>query len=197
MIEKDTLREQYAAMPHSELLTFAQDERHKLTAEGYALLKEEFGRRKLDQGIFEQSDAVHGRSQEVDISTTYGPDHFTAHNWSYALEQKEHGESNAHIICGLRENGLDEPDAHLLLKEMEQHCKQRLINAERDKLTGGVIFICGIAICFLPFSPTANRLVHIIASTAIIFGVLILIKGLFNRSRFKKILQHMEREKKY
>ncbi|MBC7535772.1 MAG: hypothetical protein H7258_08775 [Ferruginibacter sp.] len=195
MIEKSTVREQYAAMPDSELLTFAQEERYKLTAGGLAVLKEEFIRRKLDPVIFEQSDAVPDLLQKVHVSTTDNADHFTAHNWSYALEQKEKGNSNAFIIGGLLENGLEEADAQLLLGQMEQRCKQRLKQAEQDKLTGGVIFISGIAVNFLPYSPTANRLAYIIAWTAIIFGALLLIKGLFNRSRFKKILKHIESEK--
>ncbi|MEO8770563.1 MAG: hypothetical protein ABI402_10775, partial [Ferruginibacter sp.] len=81
-----------------------------------------------------------------------------------------------------------------LLLKMESIAKQKLKKAELEFLIGMAIFASGIAITFLPLSMPANRLTYIVAGCAILIGGLKFIKGLYNKSRFKKITRNFTKE---
>jgi hypothetical protein len=96
---------------------------------------------------------------------------------------------------GLLEFGMEESTATQLLLNMEAIAKQRLKKAELELLVGTAILSSGIAITFLPLSMPANRLTYIIAWCTILLGTLKFVKGIYNKSRFKKIIRNTLSEK--
>lgn len=188
MIDIDTVREKYASMPDSELVTFAKYEAHQLTEEGLNLLNAELLRRELNPGIFQDIEIGNIHAQEND-------DHLKEPFLAYVFDQKENGKSNVEIIAGLLEFGMEQSTAEQFLFRVQSIAKQRLKKAEMELLIGIAILSSGIAITFLPLSMPANRLTYIVAWCAILFGGLGFVKGLYNKGRFKKIIRNIINEK--
>ncbi len=183
MIEINTVKEKYASMPDSELVDFAQNEAQQLTDEGLRLLTDELTRRKLNPDIIENT------ASTTSDNSTNDYNEYTTSSWTFAFDEKENGKSNSEIIAGLLESGMEDSSATKLVSKMEAVAKQRLKKADAEKLIGGAILVGGIAITFLPLSMPANRLTYIIAWCAILVGILKFIKGLYYKSRFKKIIK--------
>ena len=195
MINPFLISEKYASMPDRELLLFAKEEGSELTAEGRALLQKEFIKRNLNTDLIDgpvnpTNVANHGNMPEV-----YTPG-FASTLWTYAFEEKESGKTNEDIVAGLMEHGMDEANALQLISGIGVQSKRRLKKAELLKLTGGLVFISGIAVTFLPLPPGNNTLTYIAAWSAIFFGAGRSVKGVFYKSRFKKILQNIALQNK-
>ena len=167
MIEINVVREKYASMSDSELISFAQYEASQLTEAGHHLLKEELVRRKLNPGII---DFTETEKKSLTDALEHADDHYTASNWLYLFDQKEYGKSNEDIISGLIESGMEETLALEFILKLETAARQRLKKAEQERLIGSLILISGVAVTFLPLSMPANRLTYIIAGCAILFG---------------------------
>ena len=188
MIDIDTVREKYASMPDSELISFANNEGHQLTEEGLNILSNELLSRKLSLVVLQDKEIDKLPPEEND-------DHLKRPYLTYIFDQKENGKNNAEVISGLLEFGMEELTAEQLLSGIESMAKQRLKKAELELLVGMAILSGGIAITFLPLSMPANRLTYIVAWCAILFGGLRFVKGIYNKSRFKKIIKNMMDEK--
>lgn len=184
MIDNEIIREKYASMPDSELLGFAENEGHQLTREALDLLDAELRRRKLEG-------AVHGANEATANGATEKREHPDSPLLAYVFDEKENGKHDSDVITGLLELGIDEETGKLFLVEAEEIAKKRLKKAELELLTGIAILSGGIAITFLPLSMPANRLTYIIACCAMLLGGLQVLKGIYNKSRFKKIIKNL------
>ncbi len=195
MIETKAISEKYASMPDSELIQLATEEGHLLTMEGLNLLKIEFNKRNLNHDAFSTTEIK--RTASLDIKKEKEAEQYQNSNTSliYAFDQKENGRSNEEIIAGLMETGIEESTAAEIIYGMEPNARLQLKKAEHEKLIGATFFICGLAFTFLPHSITSNRLIYIIGWSAIIFGSLKYIKGMYSKSRFRKILLNISTEK--
>lgn len=182
MIDLNTIKEKYASMPDSELELFARTESKQLTQEGLVLLKEELRNRKLAYDI-EPEDTV---IKQEDLNS---PGNILNQHISDILELREQEKQNSEILHYLIEAGVEESQVPGLILKSELVAMQKLKKAEHELLMGVVFTASGIAITFLPLSMPANRLSYIIAWCAIIFGILKLTQGLFNKNRYKKILK--------
>ena len=194
MVDINTIREKYASMPDSEFFAFAREEGMYLTDEGKNILNSELTKRN-NAGIFENTVETpisnnHIKDRLLNMET----DPFLKSSVTYFFDQKEIGASNETIINGLLETGMDETDTTSFISSMNVLALQRLKKANYSKLTGGLIMMCGVAITFLPFQHSSERLAHIIAWCMIIFGAGKLINGIFNSERFKKIIAYISND---
>ena len=192
MTEKNIIREKYASMPDSELMTFTVEEGHYLTIEGIQLLKTEFIGRNLDTSIIE--DIEKETCLSADLLKQDAVDSFGIAAWNYAFDEKENGLFDESILPGLIETGLSENHALSLLSMVKTKATGELKKAEIERMTGGLLFISGLAITFLPLYPNSNRLLYIFAWCMIFYGAGKFIKGLYYRSKFKKIIENIRVE---
>ena len=191
MIAENADREKYASMHDSELLSFANHEGHLLSSTVLDLLKAEFINRKLDIVVFENLSSNNKNLTEPDSI----PEKFRSSDIAYAFDLKEEMRNDDEILSALQETGLEQAIAQDLVDRLRVMAKQQLKNAEIVRLTGSLVFISGIAVRLLPLPFDANKLIYIFAWCAILFGMGRLIKGIFNVSRFKKILHNILLEK--
>lgn len=191
MVDRNTIREKYESMSDSELFAFAREEATHLTTEGLIILNTEITNRN-NSGIFEDisiNTLPHNEFKYKFLNKESEP--FIRASVTYYFDHKELGTSNEEIISGLMETGMEEADTFNFISAMNILALQRLKKADYSKLTGGLIMMCGVAITFLPFQRSSERLAFIIAWCMIIYGAGKLITGIFNSGRFKKIIAHI------
>ncbi len=194
MVDKNTIREKYASMPDSELFAFAREEAMHLTAEGRMILNTEITKRN-NAGIFDNIALNTLPNEEIkDPFFNKESDPFMRASVTYFFDQKEMGAGDETILNGLMETGMEEADAINFISAMDLLALQRLKKADHSKLIGGLIVMCGMAITFLPFQRSSNRLAYIIAWCMMIYGAGKLISGIFNSERFKKIISQIAKD---
>lgn len=184
MVSSKDLKDGYAAMPDSELITLMA-ESASLTPEASVILKQEISKRGLS---FQVTDLENEGFAAVDVKKE---DHFSIAVLSHIYDETEKGTSKDGIEAWLSASGFDEQQVNEVTSQLPHLTAARIKDAEMQILIGSLICICGIAITFLPLSKGNSRLIYIIAWSAIITGGFKFLHGYFSKIRFKKILRNL------
>lgn len=171
-------------MADSELLSFARNELFNLPVESQALLFTELRKRQLSIDTATSPDAPLTVYEELHEG-------YSSEIIYEILEEIENGKTRQLIEAALITNGTEETIVHKLINTARQIAAQKLKIADFDFLLGVLFCSSGVAITFLPLTMHANRAAYIIAWTSIIFGALKFVQGIFNKSRYKKIIKEL------
>ena len=192
MININTIRENYTAMTDRQLIDIAQKDGQKLTPDAFQVLQEEFARRQLDESPVQAVLQLKNlRYQEYISDVQQGNDEeFQDAVWTYAIDAKEDNLTNAEILQGLMDHGLDINGAEFILAGIPEKV-QAMLNDHAAKVTINVLIVfLGILVTLSSFSFALNSGsgTYIVAFGAMIFGTFRLVKAISDKGRYKRLL---------
>jgi len=109
----------------------------------------------------------------------------------FILENKEKGASDAYVIGGLFERGIEEETAIELLKELPSYVKSCIKEMRSMMLQGFLLLISGLAIRVLPLSKESHLAIIIIANVMIGFGIIRIFHSQMNKKKMETIYKEI------
>jgi hypothetical protein len=195
MIDTATIRDNYASMLDSQLISIAQNDGHQLTPEAFQILKEEFKKRNLDASHIESAEETKSliHQEKIQRLKESASDDFFKTIWKYILEEKEKGTPDSEIKAGLQERGLDESNSIQLLSTVKDKLKETVDSCDTKMLVGGATCVIGIFITLWTYSSAmSSGGTYVVAWGAIIFGGIRFFSGMTEKGKFKRILENIE-----
>jgi hypothetical protein len=196
MVNLSEIRQNYERKGDFELMRFAEKCAFDLTPEALAVLKEEFAKRQLDQGIFEEKQKE--RTEKIRESLQKSPirenETFTADVWQLALDEKEKGSSNEEIIKQLSAKNLDSEQAFFTVSNLEAKANSLLKKANDDYKYGGIACAIGLALTAFNYMVVPER-TFFVTWGVILVGGIIFVKGHWGREKYTKVLENIKSEK--
>lgn len=198
MIDITSVRESYRKMSNAQLIDFTIQEGDHLTQNAIQALTEEFRIRNLNTGVltaiqdgtlskYKENLKNTERSVVQQLNLTY---------LSIALSEKRDNKSNEEIRNMLVETGMNEEDAALLIEQLEKQA-HRLYNKASQKIVNA-FFICAAAIALYLINPKEGSdglLLNTLCTVAIVIGLLMITKGVFDKNKYSTILSNIENER--
>jgi sensor histidine kinase YesM len=143
VIDPELIQRYYSQLASQELIDLTKNEGNKLTDEAIDYLLDEFVNRGMDTTILQQM--VETREQIRKDA------HMDTSNWSYALEAKKLGKTDAEIIQELTARQISEREAALIIKRLpnfnyENEQFENMISKKSQSTALGAVF--GILILF-------------------------------------------------
>ena len=168
-------------MTDHALIKLATIELDELTEEAKLILMKELEKRKID---LHKSD----ENQEYQIKTVFNFNHVDKHIIHYISEQKIKRESDAYILGGLLERGIEETTAVEIINSFPIYLEQRKNKMSQTILTGILQLVSGLAIIELPLRKETQLAVIIIGYSLFILGSFRIFHGLINKKKIDKML---------
>jgi len=199
MIDASIIQQRYLSMSDEQLIAFALNEGHQITFDAFQLLREEFARRNMDFAPLETSEENKKLRQEQQFQKVQesGADVFLDSIWDYALDEKRQLTSNAEIIAGLKQRGLDDARAAIIMAGLYGKAKKLLSDSVSQTWTGGIVSAVGMLITLGTYSAAASGGGYIVAWGAIVFGLIRFLKGNAAQDKYKAIIDAIEAERLY
>jgi hypothetical protein len=169
-------------MPDAALIKLATTEWHDLTDEAKLILKKELEKRKID--LYNS-----GNDDEQHIHTTINFKHIEKHIIQYITEQKIKHESDAYILGGLLERGIEETTAVDIIKSFPVYLEERKNKMSQTILTGTLQMASGLAIIELPLRKETQLAVIIIGYSLLILGSFRIFHGIMNKKKINNMLK--------
>lgn len=122
-----------------------------------------------------------------------GEDDFSKAIWKYIIEEKENNTPDSEILSGLKERGLDEPQAALMLTGIAEKLTEMIDHFDTKKLSGGLAFTIGLLVTL--FTLSSARITggyFILAWGAIIFGAVRFFSGHSGKKKYTRLLKNIE-----
>lgn len=194
MIDTAVIKDNYASMLDTQLITIAKNDGHHLTPVAFAILKQEFKKRDLDYSFIEaaEENKIVQHQEKIEQFKHNASKEYLTTIWNYVIEEKESGTTDNEILAGLKERGLEEPDAVEIISNTESKLKE-LIDLQSNKmLFGGIIFLLGIFISL--YSYTASMTsggYYIITYGAVLFGAILFFKGFAAKRKYTRIVKSL------
>lgn len=177
----NNIKEKYASMTDLELIKLATIELNELTDDARLILMKEIEKRKID---LSKSD----NNQEQKSYTTINFNHIEKHIIQYISEQKLKYESDAYILGGLLERGIEENMAVEIINSFPKYLEERKNKMSQTILTGTLQLVSGIAIIELPLRKETQLAVIIIGYSLLILGSFRIFHGIMNKKKIKKMM---------
>lgn len=195
MLDTAIIREHYASMSDEHLIAFTINEGSQISNEAFQILRDEFIKRNLDTAPLENSDdtkkLIH--EQKIQKVKESGSEEYLSSIWDYALNEKEDNKTDLEIIEGLKERGLDDENATLIISGLENKANTILKHHESQTTIGGVICVAGIVITFWTYSNASeNGGSYFITWGAIVFGAIRFFTNISAQSKYKTIIANIE-----
>lgn len=169
-------------MSDSALKKLATTELHELTDEARLMLMTEIEKRKIDLSYSDEH-------QEQKSNATLNFNHVEKHIIQYISEQKLKNESDAYILGGLLERGIEENTAFEIINSFPKYLEERKNKMSQTVLTGTLQFVSGIAIIELPLRKDTQLAVIIIGYSLLVLGAFRIFHGLMNKKKISKMLK--------
>jgi len=176
------IKEKYASMTDLELIKLATIELNELTDDARLILMTEIEKRKID---LSKSD----NNQEQKSYTIINFNHIEKHIIQYISEQKLKNESDAYILGGLLERGIEENTAVDIINSFPKYLEERKNKMSQTILTGTLQFVSGLAIIELPLRKESQLAVIIIGYSLLILGAFRIFHGMMNKKKITKMLK--------
>lgn len=183
MLIHQNIKEKYASMTNLELIKLATLEINELTDDARLILMKEMEKRKIDLSKSE-------KNQEQNGFTKINFNQIEKHIIHYISEQKLKNESDAFVIGGLLERGIEENLAIDILYSFPLYLEERKNKMSQTILTGTLQFVSGLAIIELPLSKESQLAVIIIGYSLLILGAVRIFHGIMNKKKIKKTLEN-------
>ena len=195
MIDEKIIRENYASMMDSQLIAIAKNDGHQLTPVAFNILKQEFLNRNLDiahiETVAEKKELIH--QEQIQKVKEKVADDYTDALWKYIFEEKEKQSPEIEILAGLKERGLDDEHAIMMLHGLKEKLTKTIDAQDTKMLAGGLSFLLGLFATIWTFSNAQiSGGYYIVAWGALIFGPIRFFSGLQAKNKYKKILLDME-----
>lgn len=161
----------YTAMTDDELIAFGKKKGPWLEDETFVLLRAEFIRRNLDDGLIlasEEKQAAHYGSQQK-RAQTFGVSGFLSPAWQYAIHQKAAGADDSEIHRGLLEKGIDDTEALAIIAGIEAAIPLLIAHFKQKRWNGAMLVIGGFLFVLLTAIIAPNGFV-LIPTGSIVWG---------------------------
>ncbi len=178
-----TIQEKYHSMSDAALIKLATLELHELTVEAKLILLKELEKRKID--LTKPAD-----HQQEHHNTVINFKQVEKHIIQYISEQKLKNESDAYILGGLLERGIEENTAVDIIKSFPVYLEEQKNNMSQTILTGTLQFVSGLAIIELPLRKDTQLAVIIIGYSLIILGSFRIFHGFLNKKKINKMMKN-------
>ncbi|MGF2411827.1 hypothetical protein [Ferruginibacter sp.] len=194
MIDTAVIKDNYASMLDTQLIAIAKNDGHDLTPVAFAILKQEFKKRDLDYSFIEaaEENKIVQHQEKIEQFKHNASKEYLTTIWNYVIEEKESGTTDNEILAGLKERGLEEPDAVEIISNTESKLKE-LIDLQSSKmLFGGIIFLLGIFISLYSYTASiTSGGYYIITYGVVLFGAIHFFKGFAAKGRYTRILKSL------
>jgi len=177
-----TIQEKYSSMSDMALIKLATTEWHELTDEAKSILSKEIELRKLE--LYKSDDY-----KEQHIHTTVNFKYVEKHIIQYISDQKLKNESDAYILGGLLERGIEENTAVDIINSFPIYLVERKNKMSQTILTGTLQFVSGLAIIELPLKTETQLAVIIIGYSLLILGSFRIFHGFLNKKKINKMMK--------
>jgi len=169
-------------MSDMALIKLATTEWHELTDEAKSILSKEIELRKLE--LYKSDD-----NKEQHIHRTVNFKHVEKHIIQYISDQKLKNESDAYILGGLLERGVEENTAVDIINSFPIYLAERKNKMSQTILTGTLQLVSGLAIIELPLRKETQLAVIIIGYSLFILGSFRIFHGFMNKKKINKMLK--------
>ena len=167
-------------MTDASLIKLATIEWHELTDEAKLILMKELEKRKID---LTKSDDNQQEPNHSSINFKFVEKHII----QYITEQKIKQESDAYILGGLLERGIEENTANEIINSFPLYIEERKSKMSQTILTGTLQLVSGIAIIELPLRKETQLAVIIIGYSLLILGSFRIFHGIMNKKKIKRM----------
>ena len=184
MINTETIKDKYRSMSDQQLRRILMDDFQYLTTEAKEVLQTELERRQISMNEYHNDD----------LDVEYHQNQLTnlpKELLYFILEKKEKGASDAYVIGGLFERGIEEETAIELLKELPSYVKSCIKEMRSMMLQGFLLLISGLAIRVLPLSKESHLAIIILANVMIGFGIIRIFHSQMNKKKMEKIYKEI------
>ena len=169
-------------MSDMALIKLATTEWHELTDEAKSILSKEIELRKLE--LYKSDD-----NKQQHIQTTVNFKHVEKHIIQYISDQKLKNESDAYILGGLLERGVEETIAVDIINSFPTYLAERKNKMSQIILSGTLQLVSGLAIIELPLRKETQLAVIIIGYSLFILGSFRIFHGFINKKKINKMLK--------
>ena len=171
-------------MTDGALKKLATTELHELTTEARVILKKEIEKRKIDL-----SNSDEFQEQQNYLSINFN--HIEKHIIQYISDQKLKNESDAYILGGLLERGIEENTAVDIINSFPKYLEERKNKMSQTILTGTLQLFSGLAIIELPLRKETQLAVIVIGYSLFILGSFRIFHGFMNKKKFNKMMKNI------
>ena len=180
-------------MSDEALIHFASEDGPGLTAEAFGILKDEFVTRNLPMDVITAIEDGTFSAQRESVTHIENMEmrEFSSTVLAHALNEKRDGKSNAAIVAGLVETGMDEQQAELLISQLQRHAEALLAKSNNNLLTGVFICIAGLAIHLISPQKPFVTLMDILSICAIGWGIIMFLKNLFDKNKYAAVIRNI------
>ena len=169
-------------MPDAALIKLATIEFYELTDEARLILMKEIEKRKID--LYNLDD-----NQEQQSKTTINFKNVEKHIIQYISDQKLKNESDAYLLGGLLERGVEENTAVDIINSFPVYLEEQKNKMSQTILTGTLQFVSGLAIIELPLRKETQLAVIIIGYSLLILGSFRIFHGFLNKRKINKMMK--------
>ena len=197
MVDVETIREYYAAMPDFKLLQTA-GEGSALTHEAFIILKKEIKKRGLDTEVIHQQEElrIENKKQTIRTNLYKSAKEFENKIWTLALESKQQGMTNDAIQRSLVKEGIMPADAAEIVAALPE-ATQFLLKDASDTIASENIWLLFLVVIFIALMCVGASywaLYFIVAVRCISCGVRIS-SASKRKARLLEIITVLQREK--
>lgn len=196
MIDISQIKEHYSQMTDEQIIYFARTEGKDITGEALDILRNEFLSRGLDTSVFGVIEDIKTdqRNRNIEKAQDKASEAFIQSIWTYAFDEKKNGTSNAGIVNGLMEKGLDESHSDLIVKTLESKAKEIVAAHDKEMLYGGIVCLVGLVITIWTYTSALNGGTYFVAWGAIIFGAIRFFRAASDKEKYRAVLANIQAE---
>jgi hypothetical protein len=149
MVDVETIREYYAAMPDFKLLQTAE-EGSALTHEAFIILKKEIKKRGLDTEVINEQEElrIENKKQTIRTNLYKSAKEFENKIWTLALESKQQGMANDTIQRSLVKEGIMPEDAAEIVAALPE-ATQFLLKDASDTIASENIWLLFLVVILI------------------------------------------------
>jgi hypothetical protein len=169
-------------MTDATLIKLATIEWHELTDDAKLILTKEIEKRKIN--LYHADD-----NEQIHTPATVNFKQVEKHIIQYISEQKLNNESDAYILGGLLERGIEETTAVDIINSFPKYLEERKNNMSQIILTSTLQMASGLAIIELPLRKETQLAVIILGYSLLILGSFRIFHGFMNKKKINKMLK--------
>ena len=187
----DQIRENFSAMPDSQILDFAKENGKTLSSDGFLILREELNRRNIGSDILKELEheiILRQSLQQKKFEEDIHRDLFKR-SWEYVFDAKGKGESDYEIFNELIKLDVKEEYAHYMIRNIKGQAEILKKDSIAEVQAGIGISLVGMLLLFVASS--IGRL-QIAAGVMTIVGVVRVFVYMIKVERLKRIIANYE-----
>jgi hypothetical protein len=183
------IRAQYAVMPDEDLLNLKKDSLG-LTPEATELLHSELSKR----GLVQEDDTLPtDQVNNISFKEKYAAKEFKS-LWQSAINLKTDNQTDDEVVTFLLRKGLTADEGLFILKELPQVIREKINDAESDRLGALIRLCCGIAVIIITMLASPGNAMYFIGWMTIAVSVVQTAIAGSKKSRYQAVLNRENEE---